>query len=90
VVDVSTSAPFAPFRSAPVVMRSSSSVMVRKGFRFAREFAAFTRVASGEVIATDDVVGTITCQHAGGAFIVMPTRLPFEGEEAWYWGFPVA
>ena len=69
------------------ILRSDSFQSVRdKSFRFVRSFRGFDRVNKGETIATDET-GPICFEGEGSAYLLMPTQLPFTGEEAWFWAF---
>jgi len=74
-----------PSRCQKLVMDSTHSVAVGNNFRFNRSFKQFSFVKYGEIICQDDN-GIVTCPYLEGAYIVMPTQLPFVGEEAFYWG----
>ena len=69
----------------PVILESMENEPVRKGFKFVKPVIAFERVPYGEVIAVDDVVGEIKSKYTGGTYIVMPTKKPVFGEEAWFY-----
>lgn len=68
----------------PVVLNSRENEPVRKGFRFTRKVSAFEKVPFGEIIAIDDF-GTIKSKYPEGTYIVMPTRNPVLGEEAFFY-----
>lgn len=68
----------------PVVLNSRENEPVRKGFRFTRRVRAFEKVPFGEVIATD-ITGDIVSKYPEGTYIVMPTRNPVLGEEAFFY-----
>lgn len=69
----------------PVTLESTKNVIVGKEFRFARKFKAFSYVLHDDLVAFDDS-GEIRCPYPEGAYIIMPTAMPVEGEEAWFWG----
>lgn len=70
---------------SPTILNSKENEKVRKGFKFVRNVEAFEMVPFGEVIATDDVVGEICSKYETGTYIVMPTKKPVFGEEAWFY-----
>lgn len=72
-------------RQHPSILESTENVIVRSGFRFVREFQAFSFVRHNEIVARDDT-GEIRCPYPNGAYIIMPTAIPVNGEEAWFWG----
>lgn len=77
----------------PRILKCVKSEKVREGFKYLREIKAFDFVKHGDIIAKDSEVGDIKCEadpaHKG-AYVVMPTRIPYVGEEAFYWGIPTA
>lgn len=69
----------------PIILNSRENETVRKGFKFVRKVSAFEHVPFGETIAVDQVVGPIKSKYTGGTYIVMPTRKPVLGEEAFFY-----
>lgn len=69
----------------PVILNSKENEKVRKGFKFVKNVEAFEHVPFGEMIATDDVVGEMYSKYETGTYIVMPTKKPVFGEEAWFY-----
>ena len=69
----------------PVILNCYENETVRKGFKFIRNFSAFERVPYGVVIAVDEVVGPISSKFPDGTYLVMPTKKPIIGEEAFYY-----
>jgi len=67
------------------ILTSRDNHVVKKDFKFARQFSAFERVNYRELIA-HDFEGEVHCPYQEGAYIIMPTNDPIEGEEAWFWG----
>ena len=68
----------------PNYLLMDKSIPVRKGFHFIKEFDAFEFVEENSIIAKDDIVGDILMTESGGGYIVMPTKLPVLGEEAFF------
>lgn len=68
----------------PIILTSRENEPVRKQFKFVRNIKAFERVPFGEIIATD-ILGPIKSKYSGGTYIVMPTRNPVLGEEAFFY-----
>lgn len=69
----------------PILLDSRENEPVRKGFRFVVPVNAFECVPYQHVIAEDEVVGPIKSPYPKGTFIVMPTKKPVLGEEAFYY-----
>eukprot|EP00026_Physarum_polycephalum_P002624 Phypoly_transcript_02631.p1 GENE.Phypoly_transcript_02631~~Phypoly_transcript_02631.p1 ORF type:complete len:853 (+),score=145.66 Phypoly_transcript_02631:90-2648(+) len=72
----------------PRVLTCVTAEKVRPGFEYLRDVKAFDFVKRGDVIAKDDEVGDIKCEADHGAYVVMPTKKPYVGEEAFYWAVP--
>ena len=70
-------------------LRCTESVVVNPSFRFASDaIVAFRRVSKGDIIAFDDKHVSGICCPYDEAYILMPTRAPVVGEEAWFYGVP--
>ena len=76
------------WEEAPIVLSSVENEPVRKKFRFCRQVKAFDFVPFGEVIA-EDIEGPIVSKYPKGTYIVMPTRNPVLGEEAFFYASQV-
>jgi len=68
----------------PVILMSTENEPVRQQFKFTRPVDAFDLVPCGEEIARD-ITGPIHSKYEGGTYIVMPTRNPVLGEEAFFY-----
>lgn len=71
--------------NSPVILNCEENEKVREGFKFIRNIEAFEQVPFGEIIATDDIVGNIYSKYKPVTYIVMPTKNPVLGEEAWFY-----
>ena len=69
----------------PIILNCFENEPVRKGFKFMKEVKAFEFIDHGEIIARDDVVGNIVSKYKTGTYIVMPTKKPVLGEEAFFY-----
>jgi hypothetical protein len=69
----------------PILLDSRENEPVRKGFRFVVPVSAFECVPYGHIIAEDEVKGPIRSPYRNGTYIVMPTKRPVLGEEAFYY-----
>ena len=83
-LEIGTMVPSDLNHPAPVILESDENVKVRKGFKFVRKVHAFDCVPFGEPIAVDDVEGEMCSKYEKGTYIVMPTKKPVLGEEAWF------
>ena len=71
-------------------MRSASAEDVREGFRWegGKRPKAFAWADGGAILARDGASRAVRAP-AGGCYVVMPTAMPFVGEEAYFYGFPL-
>jgi succinylglutamate desuccinylase len=65
--------------SAAVSLICTKSEIVRKGFKYTREVKAFERVSFDEILGIDEEQGELRCPYTEGAYLIMPTSLPFLG-----------
>jgi len=77
-------------RRRPTQMRSASAEYVREGFRWegGKRPKAFAWADGGAILARDGASRAVRAP-AGGCYVVMPTAMPFVGEEAYFYGFPL-
>jgi len=75
-------------RPHPIVMRCEGVEIVHENFEWVRQFKEFEFIPYGEPVFRDDVRGLTCCTVEGGAYLVMPNKLPVLGEEALFWGVP--
>ena len=81
---VSPSSKLPPAR-IPKVIRCTEAVHVSKKFEFSKSYDAFSYISHDEHVYTDES-GEQKCTHKAGAFLIMPSRNPVDGEEAFFWG----
>jgi len=72
-------------RDPKTVLYVDRSVILKEGFHFKKNAAAFDFVDCNELVA-QDIAGEIRCPYKQGAFLIMPVAHPVLGEEAWLWG----
>lgn len=75
----------------PKMLKCISSEKVRKGFKYNIQVKPFDHIKHGQIVAFDDEVGPLKCElnrYEGGALIIMPTKIPYLGEEAFFWAVP--
>jgi len=84
-----------PLSTPPKVMRCVGREKVRKGFKYKQNLKSLQLISSCEIVAEDETGPlkgpTYPINQQGvveGGFVVMPTAIPYEGEEAFYWLVP--